>query len=274
MNKSNLSLSSSFNYDIDIENQLNLIADIGFKWFSFGLNLEHFDYLNKGSRNRILPLLNDLDISIDTIHGESLYQDEELNLLKSTIDAVKTFKCNTIVLHISPFQFKKKEVENYYKIIEKKINSIVNIAETEKINIALENVFPYHETDLLLEFSTQLNSEYIGFCYDSSHDQIDGPRDLELLDKMIDCLKAVHLSDRIKPFVDHVIPGEGFIDFEKIAEKLSKSTFKGPYLFEVMMTHSKYKEPKEFLMKLKEEGDKFLDRLARLTQQRISLKSK
>ena len=56
------------------------------------------------------------------------------------------------------------------------------------------------------------------------------------------------MSDRIKEFVDHVIPGEGFIHFDEIIPLLRESTFEGVVLMEVEMTHSKYKDVNEFLI--------------------------
>ena len=261
MEINNLSISSSFSYEISIEEQIKLISEAGFKYFSLGSNLEHFDYLKKCEQDRIFPLLKRNNISIDTIHGTSLHQDKNLDMLKSTIKAAKELNAGTIVIHVSSFSFKKEDYSKNLSVLTEVLDPFVKLINKEKINIALENVFPYHETDLLLEYYSKIRSDYIGFCYDSSHDQIDGPRNSDLLDKMITNLKAVHLSDRIKPFTDHVIPGEGFIDFDIIIEKLAKSSFRGPYLFEVMMTHSKFKDPEKFLKKLKIEGDLFLNKL-------------
>jgi len=261
MGRNYLSISSSFNYNICIEEQIRLIKEAGFKYFSLGSNLEYFDYTKKSERDKILPLLKSNNIRIDTIHGMSLHQDQNLDFLKSTIKAAKELNAETIVIHVSSFNFKKEEYAKNLSALMEVLDPFVKLINREKINIALENVFPYYETDLLLEFYSKIKSEYIGFCYDSSHDQIDGPRNYDLLDKMSDNLIAVHLSDRIKPFTDHVIPGEGFIDFDIIIEKLAKSSFRGPYLFEVMMTHSKFKDTQEFLKELKTEGDLFLNKL-------------
>ena len=265
MRNTNISVSSSFNYSLSIEEQIKLATEVGFKFFSFGGNFEHFNYLKASERSKILPILKSTGLKIDTIHGKSLHQDKNLDILKSTIEAAKDFHASTIVLHICPFMFKKEDYSAYSSLLYDLIVPFEKLISENNISIALENVFPYHEVDLLLDFASKIESSNIGFCYDSSHDQIDGPRNSDLLDKMSKRLKAVHLSDRIKPFVDHVIPGEGFIDFETIIRKLAKSEFQGPYLFEVMMTHSKYQKPKEFLEHLKTEGDRLIGKLAHIT---------
>lgn len=58
---------------------------------------------------------------------------------------------------------------------------------------------------------------------------------------------AVHISDRIKPFTDHVTIGEGFIDFEEMIEIFKTVNIEFPLLLEMMKTHSKYKDTDEFL---------------------------
>ena len=60
-------------------------------------------------------------------------------------------------------------------------------------------------------------------------------------------LVAVHLSDRVRDLVDHVLPGDGFIDWPPVAALLRESTFGGPILLEVATTHSRVKEPRLFL---------------------------
>jgi sugar phosphate isomerase/epimerase len=258
---SNISISSCFNYDIKIEKQIELISEAGFKFISLSANLNHFNYTDAGERDKLKKLLSNKGISIDTIHGKALHQDKNLDFLKKTIKVAKDFNAKTIVLHVSPFYFNKENYDHYLSILIELKNDFVELVNSEKVNIALENVMPYHETDLMLEFFSQINSPYVGICYDSSHEQIDGPKDNSFLEKVHKNIFAVHLSDRIKEFVDHVIPGEGFINFNTIIEILKRSNFEGPYLFEIMMTHSKYKDPKEFLRKMYEEGSRIVEKL-------------
>jgi len=49
-------------------------------------------------------------------------------------------------------------------------------------------------------------------------------------------LIAVQLSDRIRDFVDHVLPGEGFIDWGAVCEQLRLARFDRPLLLEVSTT--------------------------------------
>lgn len=73
-------------------------------------------------------------------------------------------------------------------------------------------------TSLACSSSTlaRLDPALFGFCYDSAHVQIDGPRPFQLLDDLQDRVIAVHLSDRLRAFTDHVLPGEGFIAWDAL----------------------------------------------------------
>jgi sugar phosphate isomerase/epimerase len=99
-----------------------------------------------------------------------------------------------------------------------------------------------------------LDPHLFGFCYDSSHDQIGGPRSFGLLERLRTRLIAVQLSDRVRDFVDHVLPGEGFIDWQKVCSELRLAQFSRPLLLEVAVTYSAEKDPQRFLRLAHERG--------------------
>ncbi len=57
----------------------------------------------------------------------------------------------------------------------------------------------------------------------------------------------MHISDRIKEFVGHVIPGEGFINWKGICNILKEVNYNRPLLLDIMTSNSKEKEAKAFL---------------------------
>ena len=116
---------------------------------------------------------------------------------------------------------------------------------------------PGKPTDLCVEMVKKADPIYIGFCYDSSHDQIDGPRPMDLLSELKDRVIAVHLSDRIREFVDHVIPGEGFVNFDEILPLLREANFTSPILMEVGVENSKYKDPEELVQRAHDAAEGF-----------------
>ena len=63
---------------------------------------------------------------------------------------------------------------------------------------AIENLHPEASTEVVKRALNELDREIFGLCYDSAHDQVNGPRDFDLLEEFGDGVIAVHLSDRIK----------------------------------------------------------------------------
>lgn len=242
------SISTTFNYAIPINEQLVLVKNAGFTHISLGMDYEHSQILNEESLNSLVKLLNELDLMVDTVHGYDLDKDDDIEINKIVAAAAYKLKAGIVVVHCSDFWFNDAEYEAKEKMVRERICFLEEIAKENGIRFALENVVPGKPTMLCEQMIEIGNPRYIGFCYDSSHDQIDGPNNMELLKRQKERLIAIHMSDRIEEFVDHVIPGEGFINFYEIIPLLRESTFKGPVLMEVEMTHSKYKDVNEFLI--------------------------
>jgi sugar phosphate isomerase/epimerase len=144
---------------------------------------------------------------------------------------------------------KENKLNEIKKITANKLSLLKNLYEQYGVKYAIENLMPGVTTDLV-EYAMEItDNKVFGFCYDSAHDQIDGPNPLDLLERYKNRLFAVHISDRIKEFADHVVPGEGFINFNEISRILGNSEYESTLLMEVMMTNSCYKDPKIFLEK-------------------------
>lgn len=246
----NISISSCFDYDIPLEEQMKYISKVGFTHISLGSNLEHSKLFEQGRVEQIKMLLSENRLSIDTIHfSQSLATEDWQQVMEKTMQIANELNCPVIVAHC--ISFMGKEIQSNDDI-EKLKDSIIDLTELCKkynVKVALENLCPGKATDVLEQMLEVADKNYIGFCYDSSHDQVDGPRPMQLLEKWKHRLIAVHISDRIKPFTDHVTIGEGFIHFDEMIEILRTIDFDFPFLMEVMKTYSQYKDTEEFLEK-------------------------
>jgi 4-hydroxythreonine-4-phosphate dehydrogenase len=243
-----ISISTCFNYSIPILEQIELVSEAGFSHLSLGMDYEHSGIFD-GQRLAALKLkLAECNISIDTIHnGVNLDCQEWDEILLRTIEAAKILDVKVIVLHCSKFIFEVGEYEARHVAISKKIKKIEYLCRVNGVRAALENVTPGISTMLMTEILKISNPEYIGFCYDSSHDQLNGPRPMELLDKWKDRLLAIHISDRAGIIETHLLPGEGYIDFAEMTEILRTIPFSIPLLLEVDMKYSKYADVHWFL---------------------------
>jgi sugar phosphate isomerase/epimerase len=235
-----LSISTSMNYDIPLETQFAFIHEAGFTHVSIGGNYEHSGILNPDNWGRLSELLSANKLAIDTIHGTVLDKENALMVNEMLAKAAKHFGVLVVVVHASSFAFHPASEADRKSKLKNMIADLNRIACENNIVWAVENVLPGVATDLAEWFIREANSPHIGFCYDCAHDQIDGPNPLNLLTRLKDKARAVHLSDRSREFVDHQIPGEGFIDFDGICALIKQSDFTPPLLMEVMTENSTY----------------------------------
>lgn len=251
MNMPEISVSTSFDYNTPIEVQFPLIAEAGFTHVSLAYRESHSNFQSHQGRAQIKRLLAQHSLRVDTIHGPRV---DQVDVLTATAQAALDLEVPVIVAHAGPFAFGEDEFEYRFEMLRRSCDRLGTVAEQTGVRFALENVMPGPATRLVSQILPILDSRHFGFCYDSSHDQIDGPRPFSILDELSDRLIAVHLSDRIREFVDHVIPGEGFIEWELLTSILRESSFSGPLLLEVMTTHSAVKDPGQFLKLAYESG--------------------
>ncbi len=89
-------------------------------------------------------------------------------------------------------------------VVRSACTALEPLLEQTGVVLAVENVLPGPATELVRLLLPDVDPQHFGFCYDSSHDQIGGPRPFGLLADLRDRVRAVHLSDRVREFVDHV----------------------------------------------------------------------
>lgn len=245
-----ISIASCFDYDIPLEEQMKYVAAAGFTHISLGSHLEHSKLFDNGRVNQIKNALAKNNLRIDTIHFlQSLSSNGWQDIMDKTMQIANELDCPVIVVHCTSFMAKEIQTEADTEGLKASISELELLCEKYKIKVALENLCIGKPTEILEQLLECTDSDYIGFCYDSSHDQIDGPRPMVLLEKWKHRLMAVHISDRIKPFTDHVTIGEGFICFDEIIKILKTADFEFPLLLEMMKTYSQYKDTEEFLSK-------------------------
>ena len=255
-----LSISTSLDYALPLEVQVPLIALAGFTHLSLGENVDHSGYRDPERRLLLRQLLEVHGLHLDTIHGPCLDGERSEGLLFA-IEAAADLGAPVVVAHAGPFDFPMAELPARMEAVRRRCAEITPILEQTGITIALENVAPGPATDLVHLALAELDPRWFAFCYDSAHDQIDGPRPFTLLNELGDRLVAVHLSDRVRAFVDHVPPGDGWIDWETLVAAMRTTPFAGPLLFEVMVLHATEKDPARLLRLTYERGCALSDQI-------------
>ncbi|GMQ59925.1 hypothetical protein AN1V17_43250 [Vallitalea sediminicola] len=254
-----ISISTCFNYNVPLHKQLKMIKDAKFEYVSISSNYSHNGLLD--NPDKLLELIQKYDLKVDTIHGCSANNPEAFKILKDCSEVADRLGAGVVVIHPCDFYITKDKVEPKYKELINLCEKLIPIAKTYNIKYAIENLHPDGATDVLKMALDKLDKKYFGMCYDITHAQIDGPRKCDLIELYGDKIIAVHISDRIKEFVDHVVPGEGFIDFDYMLKKLAEIGYDKPLLMEVLTDHTAYKESEQLLCMTYKSGLKLEQKL-------------
>ncbi len=249
-----------FGYILPISERLEMIKEAGFD--NVMLWWENEDYPKFVDKMSFVTLANEIGLGVDNIHlpyeecdflwsDNSSDREARVNEYIKYLDGCKASGADKVVMHTNRNNLSGVEYKNGYKSFEK----IVKFAEDIKIKVAIENTRKFHYTEFILK---EFDSKYLGFCYDSSHDFIEGESKGDILKKWKDRLFCVHLSDNDGIDDRHWLPKKGIVDFKSIVD-IIKTTDCDSLSMEVYpFAEEKQLSPKEFL-KLAYEINKSLD---------------
>jgi len=245
-----LSIVDWFGYELTPRDRMRIIKEAGFS----SVMLLWADYFD-GDYRLFPEYARNAGLVIDNVHAPYLGAN---HLWEDTIDGQEAFKVicmcvedcaaynvSTMVMHPE----NKNGTETVSPPCEftfgiERMKRIVDIAECFNVNIAVENM---SRPEYLERIFHDIQSERIGFCFDSGHCNIFTP-DYDFLSIYGDKLMAIHLHDNNGTADWHALPFTGNIIWRDIGLKLEALSYKGPIALEV--GNSKYEhieKPEEFL---------------------------
>jgi sugar phosphate isomerase/epimerase len=175
-----VSVATCFAYAIPIERQIPLVASTGFTHLSLGGRLEHSGLLDPRRRDELAGRLGDHALRVDTVHAARLDREDAVATIAATIEAAAAMRAPVVVAHAGPFACERGDVEDIVRRVAAHARTLAPVAREHGVRVALENVMPGPATEIATRALADLDPEVFGFCYDSSHDQIDGPRSFAL----------------------------------------------------------------------------------------------
>ncbi|MGL6174779.1 MAG: sugar phosphate isomerase/epimerase family protein, partial [Cellulosilyticaceae bacterium] len=134
---------------------------------------------------------------------------------------------------------------------------IIDKAETLNVNVALENM----ESPQYLEYIfSQIQSDRLGFCFDSGHQHLYSPN-LDLLSLYGHKLMAVHLHDNNQKEDMHALPFSGSINWKSLSKEIKAINYTGAVALEVRNTGFEHiGDAEEFLGIALERAKQIVDR--------------
>jgi sugar phosphate isomerase/epimerase len=232
-------VSTTVDYTVSFDDQLNIIAEAGFDFISIGADIKHSRIEDEKAFRRLLEKAEKTGLKIESFHlpfgigyNPSASDDDErraaLDNLKRFIEKCCEFDITAGILHPHHYLTDAKE-----RCLQRALVSLEELLKflPENYRLAVENLPNAEGSWICDQILDQIDADSLGFCYDSSHENIGG-KPFYLLEKYCPRLFTTHLSDNHGQTDDHLIPGRGIIDWPRVKEILDKSPLSN-ILFEV-----------------------------------------
>jgi sugar phosphate isomerase/epimerase len=227
-----------FVYDLPLEKRLKLIAEAGFSSTCLWFDKEE-PMVRDGQADEMPGLVRQCGLTLDNIHApfwKSNYLWSESTSEKSVIHEELSnalsycgkHKIPNMVMHLSAGKTPPPPNQSGLQLI----GDLVKQAEDLGVTIAMENAEDYGNHYLDFVF-TNIQSPNLRFCYDSSHDAIANEFRGQALEKWGSLLAVTHFSDNHGVNDDHVLPGYGSIDWQRVMKQFPKGSYKGTIMLEV-----------------------------------------
>ena len=223
-----------FGYRLPMPQRFKLIASTGFNnvmlWWGDQFSGED------GLKEKLPDLARSAGLFVENIHtdfenansfwiddatGQAVYE----RYMKDVEDC-RTFNIPAMVVHLSSGDEQPRLPDN---IGLERLKKIVGKAEKCDVNIAVENMRIIGPLDFVFE---KIDSPKLTLCYDSGHENC-LTKKVDVLKKHGDRLNCLHLHDNDGVTDQHMIPGEGTINWNELAKKLKDCNFNGSVTLEV-----------------------------------------
>jgi sugar phosphate isomerase/epimerase len=247
-----LGIYSWFGYKLSFRKRLEMIAAAGFTvtsvWFG-----EEEDLVREGRTEEMPAIARERGLALDNIHAPfwnsnllwSDSNDQRQIIRKEITEAITYCERHQIpitVMHLCGGETPPTPNETGLRLL----HDLVKIAEDNNVTIALENLEYAGNRHLDFVFSN-IESANLGFCYDSSHDNIAREFKQQALTKWGHLLATTHISDNLGTLDDHFLPGKGNIHWPEVMKSIPKN-YQGAFLLEVDNPNAgKSLTPEDFL---------------------------
>ncbi|MDO4611902.1 MAG: sugar phosphate isomerase/epimerase family protein [Candidatus Saccharibacteria bacterium] len=144
---------------------------------------------------------------------------------KNDIRVCKEHGIPMVIMHLT----RKKEAPIYNSVGLGRLQKIVDYADSLGMKIAFENMKIRGYLEYVID---NLQNENVGVCFDAGHYHAHFNDEFNF-SRFKNKIFAVHLHDNGGNKDEHLMPFDGTIDWEHIAEKLNECNYDGPVTLEL-----------------------------------------
>ncbi len=229
-----IGIFSWYGIDIPFKERISKIKNAGFESTSVWFGQEETLFA-RGDKDALANIVRDYGLYLENIH--SPYEDindlwdqfkavEVKNRIKTEIEFCERHEIPILVSHIT----KGDGIKEITSCGITTLKEIIKYAEERNVIIAIENT---RQMKVFHDLFGLIQSGNLGFCYDSSHDNLYCEKPFDLLRTYKDKLVCTHISDNGGTNDDHWLPFNGIIDWNKFSDYFPES-YTGVYTLEVV----------------------------------------
>ncbi|MEX1117612.1 MAG: sugar phosphate isomerase/epimerase [Terrimicrobiaceae bacterium] len=242
-------LSTGCFYRSNILECLELIRESGFSLIEVCSSPSHLDYHDLEAVRRSARRITDLGMTAYSFHApfadhidissiDAGLREAALKEILCAVEAAAILQVSYLVIHPGPENAMTPPPHERFQRMENVVETLDRVARHCKnlgIGCVLENKLPhllFGKTSDILWILDALNAIEVGACLDTGHAYLSSDI-FNLLHKLANHLKMVHVHDNRGHFDDHLPPGDGAIDWRTLLRKLTEARFHGPLILEM-----------------------------------------
>lgn len=238
------SLSTFVYYRYTLKDTLKRIKALGYDGVEIwgGRPHAYHEDITDDRIEEIRALLDELDLEISNFipaqfryptnlaSTDELIRNNSVNYIKHNVDVAE--KLSSPYVSICPgYSMYGDKPNEAMAALEKSISEIIEYAKNYKTMIIIEPAH-YMETDLIMTVKDAVNliekfgKDRLGLCVDTGHLHVN-KESFDTYDLTKDYIVHYHIDDNFGISDDHLVPGEGSIDFVTFLESLKNNMYRG-----------------------------------------------
>ncbi len=215
-------------YDLNkpIDERLEHFSSAGFTYIHWSEHWTSNMFYTEAYAGHVAQMAERCGIRIQNVHGVSridrdrpftAHQWHELNA--NRIRFISWLGGDSIVVHL-PLAHCDHLFDSERDQSEKLIELLLPEAQRFGVRLAIENIEARHCVRLFDHLFRIYPPEDLGFCFDSGHANVTG--EMDILERYLDRLIMTHLHDNHGRADEHLLPGQGAINWKPIIQTLKK----------------------------------------------------
>ena len=230
-----------FEPDYPCDEALARLAAIGFDGLDIG-----FDYLERAANSPLLSpdrskffaalRMKADELGVEYTQAHAPFHGNDFGMLPVSVEAAGILGAKYVVVHPTEWEKDGASVDGPEGFIRRNAGLAekwIELAEKWGVSILFENVPGQNASDprIVARLAKEVGSHRVGWCFDTGHAHLCGFRP-EALAECAVAPGSLHLQDNRGKSDEHLIPGDGEIDFAATVKALREIGYAGDCVLE------------------------------------------